>query len=131
LVIDYQHTSRRVDLQKITCSYHHVTPPSDDDLKLMKIIDKIHLSRQFLGVRVITDSHYHKRVYRLMKKIGIQAIYPKPNTSKKHPENKIYPYSLRGVTINQPIQGVGRRYNVCADELGLCLFNGDNGLVQP
>jgi putative transposase len=89
--------------------YHRVTPPSDDDLKLMKMIDKIHLSRPFLGVRRITDSlrdsgeaTNHKRVYRLMKQMGIQAIYPKPNTSKKHPKNKIYPYLLRGLTINQP-----------------------------
>jgi putative transposase len=36
--------------------YHRVTPPSDDDLKLMTMIDKIHLSRPFLGVRRITDS---------------------------------------------------------------------------
>jgi putative transposase len=75
------------------------------------MIDKIHLSRPFLGVRRITDNlrdsggaTNHKRVYRLMKQMGIQAIYPKPNTSKKHPKNKIYPYLLRGLTINQPNQ---------------------------
>jgi putative transposase len=91
--------------------YHRVAPPSDDDLKLMTMIDKIHLSRPFLGVRRITDNlrdsggaTNHKRVYRLMKQMGIQAIYPKPNTSKKHPKNKIYPYLLRGLTINQPNQ---------------------------
>ncbi|MFT5760657.1 MAG: putative transposase [Alteromonadaceae bacterium] len=91
--------------------YHRVAPPSDDDLKLMTMIDKIHLSRPFLGVRRITDSlrdsggaTNHKRVYRLMKQMGIQAIYPKHNTSKKHPKNKIYPYLLRGLTINQPNQ---------------------------
>jgi putative transposase len=89
--------------------YHRAAPPSDDDLKLMRLIDQIHLSRPYLGVRRITDSlrdsgeaTNHKRVYRLMKQIGIQAIYPKPNTSKKHPKNKIYPYLLRGLTINRP-----------------------------
>jgi putative transposase len=89
--------------------YHRAAPPSDDDLKLMRLIDQIHLSRPYLGVRRITDSlrdsgeaTNHKRVYRLMKQMGIQAIYPKPNTSKKHPKNKIYPYLLRGLTINRP-----------------------------
>jgi putative transposase len=91
---------RQCRLLKVSRSsvYHRVTPPSDDDLKLIKMIDKIHLNRPFLGVRRITDSlrdsgeaTNHKRVYRLMKQVGIQAIYPKPNTSKKHPENKIYP----------------------------------------
>jgi putative transposase len=42
----------------------------------------------------------HKRVERLMSVMGLQAIYPKPNTSKPHPENKIYPYLLRGVKID-------------------------------
>lgn len=89
--------------------YHRAAPPPDDDLKLMRLIDQIHLSRPYLGVRRITDSlrdsgeaTNHKRVYRLMKQMGIQAIYPKPNTSKKHPKNKIYPYLLRGLTINRP-----------------------------
>jgi len=89
--------------------YHRVAPPSDGDLKRMRLIDQIHLSRPFLGIRRITDSLHdsgeatnHKRVYRLMKQMGIQAIYPKPNTSKKHPKNKIYPYLLRGLTINRP-----------------------------
>jgi len=42
----------------------------------------------------------HKRVERLMQQMGLKAIYPKPNTSKAHPENKIYPYLLRGVKID-------------------------------
>jgi putative transposase len=77
----------------------------------MRLIDQIHLNRPFLGIRRITDSlrdsgeaTNHKRIYRLMKQMGIQALYPKPNTSKKHPKNKIYPYLLGGLAINQPNQ---------------------------
>lgn len=88
--------------------YHRVALPSDGDLKLMRLIDQIHLSRAYLGVRRITDSlrdsgeaTNHKRVYRLMKQMGIQAFYPKPYTSKKHLKNKIYPYLLRGLTNNR------------------------------
>lgn len=46
----------------------------------------------------------HKRVERLMHLMGIQAIYPKPNTNRKSQEHKVYPYLLRGVEINCPNQ---------------------------
>ena len=46
----------------------------------------------------------HKRVERLMRLMGIQAIYPKPNTTRKSQEHKVYPYLLRGVEINCPNQ---------------------------
>ena len=45
-----------------------------------------------------------KRVQRLMRLMGIEAIYPKPNTSRPHPEHKIYPYLLRDLTIDRPNQ---------------------------
>ena len=63
--------------------YYHPRPDSDADLKLMRLIDEIHLNRPFLGSRRITDAlralEYrvnHKRIQRLMRKMGIQAIYP-------------------------------------------------------
>lgn len=69
------------------------------------------MNRPYLGSRRVTDSLQlsgeqinHQRVYRLMKKMGIQAIYPKPNTSKKQSPNKISPYLLRSLTINRPNQ---------------------------
>ena len=71
----------------------------------------VHLRRPFLGIRRITDELHdagcrvnRKKVGRLMKKMGIQALYPKPNTSKKHPQNKVYPYLLRNLTIDRPNQ---------------------------
>jgi putative transposase len=45
-----------------------------------------------------------KRVKRLMRLMGLVALYPKPNTSKANPENKVYPYLLRGLTINRSNQ---------------------------
>src|SRR5207248_1633501 len=45
-----------------------------------------------------------RRVRRLMKKLGLWAVRPKRNTSKRHPEHKVYPYLLRGKTIDQPDQ---------------------------
>ena len=43
-----------------------------------------------------------KRVRRLMRLMGLWAIYQKPNTSRQHPEHKVYPYLLRGLTIDRP-----------------------------
>lgn len=84
---------------------------SDADLKLMRLMDEIHLNRPFLGMRRITDALHalgyrvnRKRVQRLMRKMGIQAIYPKPNLSKRNTQHKVYPYLLRGLEINRPNQ---------------------------
>lgn len=91
--------------------YYHPKPDSDTDLKLMRLIDEIHLKRPFLGSRRITDALHilkyrvnHKRVQRLMRKMGIQAIYPKPNLSKRNTQHKVYPYLLRGLETNRPNQ---------------------------
>lgn len=91
--------------------YHQPKPTSKLNLTLMRAIDEIHLKRPFLGVRRISDElrddgHQvnHKRVHRLMQIMGIEAIYPKPNTSKSNPGHKIYPYLLRNLDINQPNQ---------------------------
>ena len=77
----------------------------------MRTIDEIHLKRPFLDVIRITDEleDYdwfinHKRVYRLMKLMGIMAIYPKPKLSEANPNHKIYPYLLRNLVINRPNQ---------------------------
>lgn len=45
-----------------------------------------------------------KRIQRLMRKMGLQSVAPKPNTSKKHPKRKVYPYLLRGLEIDRPDQ---------------------------
>ena len=91
--------------------YYKPTPATNDDLELMHLIDRIHLNRPFLGSRRIRDvlqdvGHRvdRKHVQRLMRKMGIKAIYPKPNTSKRRAGHKIYPYLLGGLNIKRPNQ---------------------------
>ena len=104
---------RQCRLLSLHRSAHYYTPvkATDDELILMRWIDEIHIIRPFLGARRITDELSSagcrvnkKRIGRLMKKMGVQAIYPKPNTSKMNPQNKIYPYLLRGVDVSKPNQ---------------------------
>jgi len=80
---------------------------SEEDQALMRLIDRIHMDKPFLGSRRIVDAqadHGHKverkRVQRLMRLMGIQAIYPRPKTSTRHPQHKIYPYILRTMDIS-------------------------------
>jgi len=91
--------------------YYLPKPASSEDLALMRRIDELHLDFPFAGSRMLRDllnredfSVNRKRVQRLMRKMGIQALYRKPNTSKPGKGHKIYPYLLRGLTVNQPNQ---------------------------
>ncbi len=75
---------------------------------MIGLIRKAFSERPFYGSRRITKylqkSGYkinRKRVSRLMKLMGLQAIYPKPNTSTQNPAHKVYPYRLRDVTVNK------------------------------
>ena len=85
--------------------------PNSDEVEIMRLIDHIHTHRPFLGSRRIADTLCavgHRvgrdRVGRLMRKMSIQALYPKPNTSKRNAKHKIYPYLLRNKNITQPNQ---------------------------
>lgn len=91
--------------------YRHKATVSDAELTIMRTIDEIHLARPFLGSRRIADelkdrslSVNRKRVRRLMRLMGITAVYPKPKTSKAAPGHKIYPYLLRGLEPSRPNQ---------------------------
>jgi hypothetical protein len=82
------------------------TPMSDGDLVLMRLIDEIHPQWPFYGSRRIRDvleGHGHpanrKRVQRLMRQMGLQALYPRRRTSQPVQGHKIYPYLLRGLVI--------------------------------
>ena len=77
----------------------------------MHRIDRLHLEHPFMGSRMLRDQLNRtgvdvgrKHVGTLMKRMGIEALYRKPNTSKKHPGHKIYPYLLRGMSINRANQ---------------------------
>jgi len=84
---------------------------SEDDLRLMRRIDELYLTTPFYGARrmvaVLRRDGWmvnRKRVRRLMRVMRIEAIYQKPNTSRRHPDHIVYPYLLRGLAIDRPNQ---------------------------
>src|SRR6202042_546510 len=91
--------------------YYQPVPGSVDDLAVMRRIDELHLAWPFYGSRrmaaVLRREGWavnRKRAKRLMRVMAIEAIYQKPNTSKGHPGHKVYPYLLRGLTVDRPHQ---------------------------
>src|SRR5450432_690758 len=91
--------------------YYRPAPVSADDLAVMRRMDELHLAWPFYGSRrmaaVLRREGWEvnrKRAKRLMRVMEIEAIYQKPNTSKGHPDHKVYPHLLRGLTINRPNQ---------------------------
>ena len=92
-------------------AYYMPASISPADLALMRRIDELHLEYPFAGSRMLRDmlkqeGHAigRKHVQSLMKKMGIEALYRKPNTSRRHAAHPIYPYLLRNLTIDRPNQ---------------------------
>lgn len=92
-------------------AYYQPKPVPEADLALMRRMDELHLELPFAGSRMLRDllrleGHEvgRKRVARLMRLMGIEALYRKRNTSKRHPAHAIYKYLLRGLTIDRPNQ---------------------------
>ena len=90
--------------------YYLPSAVSEAEQQLMRRIDELNLKYPFAGSRMLRDMLVReglevgrKHVATLMRRMGIQALYRKPNTSKKHPGHKIYPYLLRGLTIDRAI----------------------------
>ena len=91
--------------------YYEPAGESDLNLYLMRLIDKQYTKTPFYGwPRMTAYLHRegytvnHKRVQRLMSKMGLQAIYPKPRTSVAAKGHKVYPYLLRNLAITHPNQ---------------------------
>ncbi|MBD8065931.1 IS3 family transposase [Devosia sp. PTR5] len=91
--------------------YYKPRPMSDADLKLMHRIDKLHMEFPFAGSRMLQGLLVQEgfkvgrlHIATLMKRMGIEALYRKPNTSKPAPGHKIYPYLLRKLLITPPNQ---------------------------
>ena len=91
--------------------YYLPRPVSPADLAIMRRIDELHLEFPFAGSRMLRDLLRQdgtrigrRHVASLMKKMAIEAIYRRPNTSKPAPGHKIYPYLLRGLPIVRPNQ---------------------------
>ena len=91
--------------------YYKPRPVSAEDLAIMRRIDELHLDYPFAGSRMLRDLLARagvcvgrRHVATLMKRMGIEAIYRRPNTSKPAPGHKIYPYLLRGVKVERANQ---------------------------
>jgi hypothetical protein len=91
--------------------YYQPAPVDPDDLALMRRMDELYTKWPFYGARRMVAALRQdgvmvnrKRVRRLMRVMGLEAIYQKPNTSKGHPDHKVYPYLLRGLAIERPNQ---------------------------
>ncbi len=91
--------------------YRLPRPANDDDLLTMRLIDELFTAWPFLGSRriafMLREKGYsinRKRVQRLMRKMGIAALGPKPRTTKPAPGHKIFPYLLRNLAIDRPNQ---------------------------
>jgi putative transposase len=104
---------RQCGLLKIARSTHYYRPApvGPDDLAVMRRMDELHLASPYYGSRRMTavlrrDGWLvnRKRVRRLMRMMGLEAVFQKPNTSRGHPDHKVYPYLLRGLTIGRPNQ---------------------------
>jgi putative transposase len=91
--------------------YYLPRPVSAADLAIMRRIDELHLDYPFAGSRLLRDllgraavSIGRRHVATLMNRMGIEAIYRRPKTSKPAPGHKIYPYLLRDVVVDRPDQ---------------------------
>ena len=89
--------------------YYLPRPVSAEDLALMKQIDALHTEHPFAGSRMLRDllaaegSKVGRRhVKTLMRRMGIEALYRRPRTTKPEPGHKIFPYLLRGVAVTKP-----------------------------
>jgi putative transposase len=91
--------------------YYLPRPVPAADLAVMRRMDELHLEFPFAGSRMLRDllnkegvEIGRRRVATLMRRMGIEALYRKPSTSKPAPGHKVYPYLLRGLTIDRPNQ---------------------------
>jgi putative transposase len=91
--------------------YYQPRPVSAADLAIMRRIDELHLEHPFMGARMLRHmlsregvSVGRRHVATLMKRMGIEAVYRRQNTSKPAPGHKIYPYLLRGLTVERANQ---------------------------
>ena len=105
---------RRCELLNLPRASFYRGPASglrSGDLELMRRIDELYMEEPWMGSRSLTDHLTtpetpvgRDRIRRLMLIMGIESLAPKPGTSKRQPKHPVYPYLLRGVTIDRPNQ---------------------------
>src|SRR5258708_9006387 len=95
--------------------YYLPRPVSATDLEVMRRLDRLHLEFPFAGSRMLRGllvaegcTIGRRHVKTLMRRMGIEALYRRPRTTKPEPGHKIYPYLLRGVEITLPHQASAR-----------------------
>ena len=115
-MIDREHElplTRQAAVLKLSRSglYYRARPVAPADLAVMRRIDELHLDYPFAGSRMLRDllrgegvAIGRQRVATMMKRMGITALYRRPNASKPAPGHKIYPYLLRSVAVERPNQ---------------------------
>jgi putative transposase len=115
-MIDREHAlprSRQAELLGLSRSslYYQPVPISAANLELMREIDEQHLEHPFAGARMLRDllrdkgfSVGRRHVARLMRLMGLEALYRKKTTSRRNPEHPVYPYLLRNLVIDEPNQ---------------------------
>ncbi len=150
-MVDRQHPSlslvRQCALLGVSRSslYYRPRPASPEDLSLMGEIDRQYLETPFFGSRRMKAwldrrgvGVSRKRVQRLMRAMGLRAIYRRPGTSRPAPEHPVYPYLLRNVRITRPNQslpprrrGCGRRTSPTCPWPGASSTWCGDGLAQP
>jgi putative transposase len=115
-MIDRQHNlpiARQAELLRISRGsvYYPPRPVSAADLEVMRRLDRLHLECPFAGSRMLRgllaaegNKIGRRHVKTLMRRMGIEALYRRPRTTKPEPGHKIYPYLLRGMEITRPNQ---------------------------
>ncbi len=118
--------------------YYGPRPVPAAELAIMRRIDELHLDYPFAGSRMLRDLLRgegvvigRELVATLMRRMGIEAIYRKPNTSKAALGHKIYPYLLRGLAVEQPNQVWAMDITYIPMARGVRLSGGGARLVQP
>jgi len=105
--------SRQSQLLSVSRSslYYRSKPDSDEEIDLLKRLDEIFTENPMYGSRrmqVVLERAGirvgRRRIRRLMRKLGLWAVTPRPDTSRPHPVHKIYPYLLRDLVIERPNQ---------------------------
>jgi putative transposase len=89
--------------------YYRPAETPADDLRVMRLIDEVYTARPFYGSRRMAaelarrgEAVNRKRVRRLLRVMGLEAIYPRPRTTVPAPGHRVYPYLLRGVAVERP-----------------------------
>lgn len=115
-MIDREHAlplTRQAKVLRLSRStlYYRPRPVSPADLAIMRRLDELHLDYPFAGSRMLRDmlraeglAIGRDKVAGLMRRMGIEAIYRRPSTSKPAPGHKIHPYLLRGLAVDRPNQ---------------------------